>query len=169
MGGNPKSKNKKLKKQMKQQAQASSTTGTINLNGFTSGPITISSNLGGTYRPELPEYQIKGFKSISDYMSGQSPIYVTQQDGLTEDELYEIYDETLKYPEIGKPFHGIVVDRFVPRITTEQGEVVDLPRPRLYKVLINESNCLWVEETDLAPMKPEECPLKEEYVETEEK
>lgn len=134
---------------------------TINAN-YQANKVYVSGKVNPNVYPRLPEYQLVGYQTIQDYMNNTSPVYVTQGEGLSEEELKEAFDEKGEYPIVGKPFHGIVVDRFIPRIVTEQGETVELPNHRrLYKVLINENNCLWVDEKELSPMKPKECPLKE--------
>lgn len=180
MGGNSGGKKKKRRSKKNKLSKASqktltSKTNNYSFNGLTSGQITISPNLGGNFgnavtttTPALPEYQVKGFKSVDDCLTERNPVFVTQDDNLSEDELLKIQKEKGFFPELGKPFHGIVVDKFVPQMFTIKGEKIESYQPTFYKVLINENNCLWVNESVLAPMKPASCPLKDGFEETEE-
>lgn len=133
-----------------------------------SNTITINNNVYTTTSIET-EYQVKGHKSVEECLQGLNPIVVKQENSYSEEELEEIRMETGMIPEIGKPFTGIVVDKFSPQLFTAKGEPVKAAHlPVLYKVLINENNCLWFSELDVAPMKTEGCPLKEEYQEDKE-
>ena len=164
MMGNPFKKPKKAKAKKTKKSASTAGTPTQHAPGASTSTVMISSNTFKTsipsslsIYPDGPEYQVKGFATIENLMSGQAAIYVSQNEGYTKKELQEFFDKNAAYPEVGKPFNGIVVDRFIPQFSSEQGEVVHLQQPRLYKVLFNETNCLWLEEDVLTLMKPEDC------------
>lgn len=109
-----------------------------------------------------PVYKVTGYKTVEDCLQWHKSVDVVQ-DSYTEDELEEIFKETGAYPEIGQPFSGIVVDKFVPKLFTVNGNEIDASHlPILYKVLVDEKNILWIPEGEVAPMQPKSCPLKEE-------
>lgn len=136
------------------------TTGTSNItiNQNISSASTATINLG-----DFEKYTAKGYKTLADYV-GRNAISVEQEDLFTEEEQKENIKKGMT-PFDGKPFNGIIVDRFVPNLKSEKGEEVSgakLGLPRMYKVLFGEKNVLWFTEEQIVPMKPEDCPLKPE-------
>lgn len=132
------------------------------ITGITCGPSTNIkiAAIGGFL--STPIYKIVGYKTVEDCLLWQNPVEVVQN-SYTEEDLAEILEETGSYPELGQPFSGIIVDKFVPKLFTANGDNVDASHlPTLYKVLIDEKNVLWTHEVDIAPMQPKNCPLKEE-------
>ena len=115
------------------------------LSGVSSG---TSTNLG------KPAYRASGWKTVSDYFDGGPRVDVMQEDDDSEPTAADMVGVE-HYPEFGVPFCGIVVDRFTPNFKTENGEEVCMhDATRLYKVLVDEKNVIWLPEDELTLMKP---------------
>jgi hypothetical protein len=121
------------------------TTGTISLNSFANNKLFV-----------------EGYKSIQDYFSGNKE-KVDQEEVWTEKEIEKFESDNQPIP--GKPFNGIIVDRFIPVAKTDSGEEISMFGlvPCMYKVLFGDKNCLWLSEDKIIPMKPETCELKPEF------
>jgi len=139
------------------------TSSTLASNTFTNSTFTIKTGATTTIKALKPdEFYVAGYKTIQDYFQRNSTD-VTQNDKWSDKEEKKFKNERL--PVFGKPFNGIIVDRFIPAFETERGEKIETSSliPRMYKVLFGEKNCLWFTEDVLMPMKPKTCPLKSEY------
>ena len=134
--------------------------GTITTTGGTGGTTTISAGASGA-TINIPntlavEYAAKGYKRIEDYFV-QQPHMVTQEEPFTEDEA-DMINSTGAF-QWGKPFKGIIVDVFSPKLKTQTGEEVELgvnKMPTMYKVLIGEKDCLWFVAEDVYEMVQED-------------
>jgi hypothetical protein len=147
-------------------------TGANNTSGhsYSSNHITINfPNIGNTSRNIYTTtstafgYIVKGFKTLKDYYSNETTT-IEQQEDWPEEEKEKISNSGFTV-FTGKPFHGIVVDKFSPEACSERGEKVsaeEMNLPVLYKVLFGENNLLWVSGDNLIPMKSNKHPLKGE-------
>lgn len=132
------------------------------LNGQSISTTTITINSNTTATTIDTEYAVYGYKTIKDYFQ-KNVSKVEQKEHWTDEEIKKFSKSGLSLGYTGKPFHGIVVDKFVPKMKSEKGEEIgeaELDMPVLYKVLFGEKNLLWVLEEDLLPMKPKECAQK---------
>lgn len=95
-----------------------------------------------------------GYKTLNDAATGKITV-INQLEKMSSEE-----NKRLGYTEAdcwGKPFHGIIVDRFLPSNKSEGGEVLEYPQPipKLYKVLFSENHLLWCSEEQLTTMTSE--------------
>lgn len=135
--------------------------GSINI-GVSSSPTIIGGTTNitcGTSTVTISaDFAVHGYKTIKDYFQ-KNTTKIDQKESWSDEELKNLSKSGFALFS-GKPFNGIIVDKFVPKMRSEKGEEIgetDLDMPVLYKVLFGEKNVLWVTEDDLLPMKPKEC------------
>ena len=123
---------------------------------------TTFANHTSTVGVAVPTYKAVGYRTVEDCLAFRDSVEAAQ-DPYTEKELEELCGETGEHTEFGRPFNGIVIDSFKPKLFTENGEEVPTPHlPNMYKVLIDEKTILWFNESEIAPMRPADCWPKEE-------
>lgn len=131
--------------------------GPLNGQGISTHTITTTSTVTIN-----TEYFVHGYKTIKNYFQ-KNISKVEQKERWAEEDIEKFNQSGFSLAYTGKPFHGIIVDKFVPKMKSEKGEEIgeaDLDIPVLYKVLFGEKNLLWVSEEDPLPMKPKDCPRK---------
>jgi len=115
----------------------------------------------GTFTKYTDDFVAFGYKTLDDLIRSRNAVSVKQESTWTDEEKKEMATTKNNPYWTGKPFVGIVVDRYIPKNVTDNGEEITSvgeisQLTHAYKVLFDENHCYWFSVKELFPMKKEQ-------------